>query len=89
MKLINEGIVFSNDIERILRGKNALDFNYELKGMVIPNLEVFNDIREDFMMETNQIFSNSVTILNEEEMYFGMNEVIKDVLGRIPHYIFG
>ena len=29
MKRINNGIVFSNDIYRILSGKNALDYNYQ------------------------------------------------------------
>ena len=28
MRKIKEGIVFSNDIERILKGNNALNFNY-------------------------------------------------------------
>lgn len=31
MEKINKGIVFSNDIFRILKERNALDFNYEKK----------------------------------------------------------
>ena len=36
MEQIKKGIVFSNDIERILKGNNALNFSYEKSGLKIP-----------------------------------------------------
>lgn len=77
MKKIEKGIVFSNDIKRILSGINALDYQYE----VIPNDSVIKSIREDFKKQTNNIFNNEVTIINEEEM-LQINELIG---GEYPH----
>lgn len=88
MKNIENGIVYSNDIYRILKGNNALNYNYQNKGMIIPNEETINEIRSNFVKDTNAIFNNQVTIVSEEEMVTGMNEVIKDVYGLLPHRLF-
>lgn len=63
MKLIKKGIVFSEDIKRILNGINALDYKYSY----IPNDSVINDLRLDFNNTINKIFDN-VTIIKEEDM---------------------
>lgn len=64
MRKINDGIVFSDDIKRILRGINAFDFKYDF----IPNDTVIKNIREDFKKDVNQIFNGKATIISEEEM---------------------
>ena len=48
MEEIKKGIVFSNDIEYILKGNNALKFSYENNGMMIPNSSFILQLRENF-----------------------------------------
>lgn len=48
MKKIREGIVFSNDIERILKGNNALQFKYLDNGLIIPSSNYIEVLRKDF-----------------------------------------
>ena len=80
MKKINEGIVYSNDINLILNGYNNLDYNYN--GILLPsNIE---DLRKDFQNTTERIFSK-VTIISEEDMISSMFDVTRDVLGIYPH----
>lgn len=68
MKKIDKGIVFSNDIFRIMKGQNALDFDYKQNGLIIPNEEQIERLREDFKKDVNRIFNNEVTIFSEKEM---------------------
>lgn len=84
---INKGIVFSNDIKEILKGNNALDYNYESNNMKVDN-EVVEEVRENFNEEVKKIFSD-VTIISEEDMKSSLLESIKDIEGVYPHYIFG
>ena len=77
MKKINKGIVFSDDIKRILSGINAFDYKYEF----IPNNDVINSLREDFKSDVNKIFNSNVTIISEEEM-MNINNLIG---GEYPH----
>ena len=84
---INNGIVFSNDIKEILKGNNALDYNYESNNMKVDN-EVVEEVRENFNEEVKKIFSD-VTIISEEDMKCSLLESIKDIEGVYPHYIFG
>ena len=80
MKEINEGIVYSNDIELILKGYNNLDYNYN--GIILPsNIE---ELRKDFRNTTEKIFPK-VTIISEEDMISSMSASIRDVLGIYPH----
>ena len=77
MKKISRGIVFSEDIKRILNGVNALDYEYSY----IPKDSVISAVREDFKSDVNKIFNNNVTIILEEEM-MRINELIG---GEYPH----
>lgn len=77
MKEIKKGIVFSDDIKRILNGINAFDYQYE----AIPSDSVIDTVRRDFMKEVSKIFNKEVTILKEEEMM----EVNKLIGGDAPH----
>lgn len=82
MKKIENGIVFSNDIYRILKGYNSLDSNYN----VIPSKECINSVRLDFKNSVESIF-NKVTIISEEDMLDGLYSIIN--LKEYPHCIFG
>ena len=64
MKEITKGIVFSDDIKRILNGINAFDFKYD----VIPSDELIKEIRRNFKCDVDEIFNNEVTIISEDEM---------------------
>lgn len=77
MRRINNGIVFSNDIYRILSGKNALDYNYQERGMIIPSKDEINFLRENFKKDVNRIFEGQVEIIEEEDMEGYMYEVLK------------
>ena len=77
MKKIENGIVFSYDIKRILNGINAFDYKYSY----IPNIQTINNIRDDFEKEVNKIFKGNVTIISEDEM-LDVNNFIK---GDYPH----
>ena len=89
MKIIENSIVFSNDIERILKGNNALDYNYEKNGMFLPNESFIVELRNDFKKDTNKVFDNKSFILSEDDMLDSMDKAISDVIGRYPHRIFG
>ena len=87
MEKISKGIVFSNDIEYILKGNNALDFNYENRGMMIPSSSFIKNLRIWFKKDVDKIFDGQVVILSEEEMISGIYNSISDVIGRFPHSI--
>ena len=76
MKKIKKGIVFSNDIKRILEGYNAFDYNYD----VVLNDNVIDDVRKYFRLCVDMIFGD-VTIILEDEM-LEVNNLIK---GDYPH----
>lgn len=76
MKTIKNGIVFSDDIERILKGVNAFDFQYGK----IPSTNEINDLRRDFKKQVDGYFE-SVSIVSEEEM-LQLNDLIG---GEYPH----
>ena len=84
MRKINEGIVFSNDIKRILKGNNALNFNYSDKGIIIPNDNTIDVLRGNFLEDTSRIF-DKVSIIEEDEMLLYMFQSILDVYRRYPH----
>ena len=86
MKIIKEGIVFSNDIERILNGYNAINFSYNSNGIIIPNNNFIESIRKDFINTVNKIFTITTTI-TEEEMLESMYSSISQFLGQYPHCI--
>lgn len=88
MKTIKNGIVFSNDIERILKGCNTLSFDFKKRGMMIPSANFINGLRDDFRKDVSKIFKE-VTIIEEDEMYDGLYESVLDIYGSYPHCIFG
>lgn len=88
MRKIKEGIVFSNDIYRILKGQNALDFNYEEKGMKVPTKEEIEFLRKDFLKDVNRIFKNKVEIITEDEMEEFLYESLEDSW-EYPHCFIG
>ena len=77
MEKINKGIVFSDDIKRILNGINAFDYKYD----AIPSDSVIDTVRNDFKLDVNKIFNNEVTIVSEDEMV----NVNKFINGWYPH----
>ena len=85
MKRIDEGIVFSNDIMWILKGKNALDFDYGKEGLKIPRKEDIEKLRNDFKKDVNNIFDR-VTVIDEEEMEEYLYTSLEDVK-QYPHCI--
>ncbi len=85
MKKIKEGIVFSNDIERIMEGNNALNYSYEKQGMVLPDKDFYKMLREDFSSKTSTIFNGCINIIDEEDMLNGLLSSINDVYGSYPH----
>ena len=86
MKIIKNGIVFSNDIQRILNGYNAINYSYNQNGMVIPSQNFIENLRQDFNTTVNKIFTKATTI-TEEEMLTSIYKSISPFLGRYPHCI--
>jgi len=86
MEKVNKGIIFSNDIYRILKGQNALDFSYEQNGLVIPSEKQIEKLKEDFKKDTNRIFDNEVTIFSEEEVERVLYSSLEDCYG-YPHRV--
>ena len=80
MEKISEGIVFSEDIKRILNGVNAFKFKYDFK----PSDDVIREVRDDFRREVSNIF-DKVVIISEEDM-MRVNDLIG---GGYPHRNFG
>ena len=80
MEKISRGIVFSEDIKRILNGVNAFKFKYDFK----PSESVIDEVREDFRREVANIFDR-VEIISEEDM-MRVNNLIG---GGYPHCNFG
>lgn len=85
---VEEGIVFSNDIYRILQGQNALDFDYSANGLIIPTKEQIEFLRADFEKDVRTIFNNKVTIFSEEQMEDFLSTALDNVR-EYPHCIFG
>ena len=80
MEKISKGIVFSEDIKRILNGVNAFKFKYDFK----PRESVIDEVRDDFRREVSNIF-DKVVIISEEDM-MRVNDLIG---GGYPHRNIG
>ena len=80
MKRIDNGIVFSYDINRIMEGQNALGFSYNDKGLIVPNANQIQNLRDDFEKDVNRIFEGKVTILSENDMDSYLNDSIENDL---------
>ena len=88
MKEINQGIIFSNDIFRIMKGNNALDFNYNENGLIVPNEKQIERLRKDFFKDVYKIFNGKVTIFSEDEMDNFLSNSLQDSW-EYPHCIIG
>lgn len=86
MKIIKKGIVFSNDIQRILESYNAINFSYNKRGIIIPNKNYIESLRKDFTTTVNNIFTTT-TIITESEMLESIYSSISPFLGVYPHCI--
>lgn len=84
MKKVEEGIVFSNDIYSILKGINALDFDYRGKGIMIPTEAEIQKVRNDFLKDVDRMFEEKVTVFSEAEMEDFLYWSLCDVLD-YPH----
>ncbi len=87
MKRVEEGIVFSNDIYSILKGVNALDFDYRGEGIMLPTEDEIQKVRKDFSKDVNRMFDGKVTIFSEAEMEGFLYWSLCDVLD-YPHRQF-
>ncbi|MBR2138685.1 MAG: hypothetical protein IJ966_05270 [Bacilli bacterium] len=77
MEKISKGIVFSEDIKRILNGVNAFDYSYDIKLCD----DVIKGLREDFKIKANKIFDGNAVFITEEEMLRVNNLMV----GEYPH----
>jgi len=84
MEIIKNGLVFSNDIDLIMQGKNSLGFKYEENGLIVPNKNFIEDLRDDFKKESIKAYEEEVTIVSEEEMSYYMNKFINKYIGYFP-----
>ena len=89
MKKVEKGIVFSNDIMRILEGNNAMKFSYLENGLMIPSRNFIELLRNDFNNYVQKIFKNNATIIGEEEMLNSILTSILDVYRKYPHCLVG
>ena len=84
MEIIKNGVVFSNDINLIMQGKNALKFKYQDNGLIVPDKSFITDLREDFKKDSIKAYGEEVTIVSEEEMTYYMNKFIDTYKGYLP-----
>ena len=68
MQIFENKIVFSNDIYKILKGYNSLDYNYESNGIIVQSKNFIEKLRNDFKNTTNNIFEGNIEIVTEEQM---------------------
>lgn len=80
LKRIDNGIVFSYDINRIMEGQNALGFSYNDKGLIVPSANQIQNLRDDFEKDVNRVFEGKVTILSENDMDSFINDSIENDL---------
>lgn len=73
MEEIKKGVVFSNDINLILNGKNSLNYNYKENGIIIPMDNFIRDLRDDFKRISKRTYGDDVVIIDEYAMSYYMN----------------
>lgn len=84
MKIIEKGIVFSEDIELILNGNNALNYSYKDKGMIVPDKTFIKNLRMDFYKLAKFVYNTNIVIVTEQEMIDAMNNIVNEYKGRYP-----
>ena len=84
MKIIENKIVFSNDIKKILNGNNPLQFKYFKSNIPKSILSTIDELRVDFKEDTSRIFNKQIEIISEEEMTSSILSSIKGFINKIP-----
>ena len=73
MEEIKKGVVFSNDINLILNGRNSLNFKYNENGIIVPTDSFIRDLRDDFKKISKRTYGDDVVIVDEYAMSYYMN----------------
>ena len=76
MDKINKGVVFSNDIKLILKGKNSLKYSFNKNGIIIPDDSFIDNLREEFKKIVKKAYGTDITIVSENDMKAYMNSYI-------------
>lgn len=84
METVEKGIIFSYDIDSIMKGKNALKFNYNENGLLVPDKTIIENVRRDFEKDAKNTYNTDVVIVSEEEMKYYMNKFIDMYRGYFP-----
>lgn len=84
MKIIENKIVFSNDIKKILNGNNPLQFKYFKSTIPESILNTIDELRMDFKEDTSRIFNKQIEIITEEEMISSITSSTKEFINKIP-----
>lgn len=84
MKIIENKIVFSNDIKKILNGNNPLNYKYFNK--TIPNdlSNLIDELRLDFKKDVSKTFNGNYQIISENEMQSSINNCVSQFISNIP-----
>lgn len=84
MKIIENKIVFSNDIKKILNGNNPLNYKY-FNGKLPNSLSnLIDTLRTDFASNVNEIFNGQYEIITEEEMESSITSSTQQLLNKLP-----
>ena len=84
MKIIENKIVFSNDIKKILNGNNPLQFRYFNSAVPTSVLTTIDELRLDFKQDTNNIFASNVEIITEDEMETSITRSTNSFINKLP-----
>ena len=84
MKIIENKIVFSNDIKKILNGNNPLQFRYFKSEVPSSVLTTIDELRSDFKQDTNNIFASNVEIITEDEMESSITRSTNSFINKLP-----
>lgn len=84
MKIIENKIVFSNDIKKILNGNNPLNYKYFNSSIPDSLSALIDELRKDFKNDVSTIFNGNYKIINEEEMQSSIELSTNQFLNKIP-----
>lgn len=75
MKELENKIVFSEDINLIMKGRNAFNFNYEDNNISVPSESFIKDLRINFEEIIQKIFDKNYYIVKEDEAFNYLNDL--------------
>ena len=84
MEEIKKGVVFSNDINLILNGKNSLNYQYSDKGIIVPTDSFIRELRDDFKRISKRTYGDDVVIIDEYSMSYYMNMFLDKYKDKYP-----